>query len=294
VSEKFAFIDAEKAVFPIAKMCTWLGVSTSGFYEWSNRSASATASRRAHLAVLIQAIFEESDSTYGYRRVHSALIHQGDDCGPELVRAIMRELGLVPCQPRPWRPTTTQPGEGAEAIPDLVRRDFSADAPGRKMVGDITYLPTWQGFAYLATVIDCCTKECIGYAIADHMRAELVIDALRMAARNYDLEPGAIFHTDRGAQYLSQAFAEVADQLDVRHSVGRVGSCFDNAQAESFNATLKVERVNRTVYPTREHARKDVVRYIEFRYNTKRLHSALDYRTPREAYNEYQNQRQAA
>jgi transposase InsO family protein len=294
VSERFVLIDAEKAVFPVVKMCAWLGVSTSGFYEWSNRSASATAQRRAHLAVLIRAIFEESDSTYGYRRVHSALIHQGDDCGPDLVRAMMRELDLVPCQPRPWRPTTTQPGEGAEAIPDLVRRDFSADVPGRKMVGDITYLPTWQGFAYLATVIDCCTKECIGYAIADHMRAELVIDALRMAARNYDLEPEAIFHTDRGAQYLSQAFAEVADQLDVRHSVGRVGSCFDNAQAESFNATLKVERVNRTVYPTREHARKDVVRYIEFRYNTKRLHSALDYRTPREAYNDYQNQRQAA
>jgi transposase InsO family protein len=294
VSEKFALIDAEKAVFPIVKMCAWLGVSTSGFYEWSNRSVSVTAQRRAHLAVLIRAIFEESDGTYGYRRVHSALIHQGEDCGPALVRTIMRELGLVSCQPRPWRPTTTQPGEGAEAIPDLVKRDFSADAPGRKMVGDITYLPTWQGFAYLATVIDCCTKECIGYAIADHMRTELVIDALRMAARNYDLEPDAIFHTDRGSQYLSQAFAEVVEQLDVRHSVGRVGSCFDNAQAESFNATLKVERVNRTVYPTREHARKDVARYIEFRYNTKRLHSALGYRTPREAYNEYQNQRQAA
>ncbi|MDQ3900576.1 MAG: IS3 family transposase, partial [Actinomycetota bacterium] len=143
-------------------------------------------------------------------------------------------------------------------------------------------------------VIDCCTKECIGYAIADYLRAELVIDALRMAARNYCRQPGAIFHTDRGSQYLSQAFAEVVDQLDLRHSVGRVGSCFDNAQAESFNATLKVERVNRTTYPTREHARKDVARYIEFRYNTKRLHSALGYRTPQEARVDYQNQRQTA
>jgi len=258
VSEKFALIDAEKAMHPIVKMCAWLGVSTSGFYEWRNRPASATAQRRKRLAVLITAIFDESDGTYGYRRVHAALARQGDDCGPELVRDLMRELGLIPCQPRPWRPTTTQPGEGAEVVPDLVGRDFSADAPGRKMVGDITYLRTWQGFAYLATVIDCCTKECIGYAIADHMRAELVIDALHMAARNYRLEPKSIFHTDRGSQYLSQAFAEVAAQLDVRHSVGRVGSCFDNAQAESFNATLKVERVHRTVYPTREHARKDV------------------------------------
>jgi putative transposase len=294
VSEKFAFIEAEKADYPLVKMCGWLGVSTSGFYAWRDRPASATALRRARLVVLIEAIFDESDHTYGYRRVHAALTRRGEDCGLELVRDLMRELGLVPCQPRPWRPTTTQAGEGGGSIPDLVGRQFSADAPGSKLVGDITYLPTWQGFSYLATVIDCCTKECIGYAIADHMRASLVIDALRMAARNYCLEPGAIFHSDRGSQYLSQAVAEAAGQLDIRQSMGRVGSCFDNALAESFNASLKVERVNRTVYPTREHARKDVARYIEFRYNTKRLHSALEYRTPREAYNHYINQRQAA
>jgi len=289
-----SFIEAEKAHYSIVEMCGWLDVSTSGFYACRDRPASATARRRARLAVLVQAIFEESDGTYGYRRIHAALLRQGDDCGPELVRDLMRELQLVPCQPRPWRPTTTRAGEGGEGIPDLVGWKFTAEAPGTKLVGDITYLPTWQGFSYLATVIDCCTKECIGYAIADHMRAELVIDALRMAARNYDLEPGAIFHSDRGAQYLSQDFAEAAAQLDIRQSAGRVGSCFDNALAESFNSALKVERVNRTVYPTREHARRDVVRYIEFRYNTKRLHSALGYRTPHEVYSEYQNQRQAA
>jgi transposase InsO family protein len=241
VTDKFAFIDAEKAMFPIVKMCTWLDVSTSGYYEWRDRPASATVQRRQRLAAVIQAIFEESESTYGYRRVHAALVRQGDGCGPELVREIMRELGLVPCQPRPWRPTTTLPGDGAAAVPDLVGRDFSAEVPGRKLVGDITYLPTWQGFAYLATVIDCCTKECIGYAIADHMRAELVVDALRMAARNYDLEPQVIFHTDRGSQYLSHAFAEVAAQLDVRHSVGRVGSCFEVSQRRGFHPPLLSE-----------------------------------------------------
>lgn len=294
MSEKFAFIEAEKADYPILKMCAWLDVSTSGFYEWRDRPASATVRRRELLAALIRAIFDGSDRTYGYRRIHAALARQGERCCPELVRELMRELGLVPCQPRPWRPTTTRAGASVESIPDLVARDFTADTPGTKMVGDITYLRTWRGFVYLATVIDCCTKECIGYAIADHMRAELVIDALRMAARNYSLEPGAIFHSDRGSQYLSQAFAEAAEQLDIRQSAGRVGSCFDNALAESFNAALKVERVNRTVYPTREHARKDVARYIEFRYNTKRLHSALGYRTPREAHADYLNQRQAA
>jgi transposase InsO family protein len=293
VNAKYELIDAQKADYPIMKMCQWAEVSRSGYYEWRDRPASATARRRARLAELIEWIFEDSDGTYGHRRIHAALARQGEQASPELVRAIMRELDLVPCQPQPWRPTTTQPGDPA-AIPDLLGRDFTADAPGRKLVGDITYIPTWQGWLYLASVIDCATKACIGYAMADHMRAELVIDALDMAARNYDLAPGAIFHSDRGTQYMSGAFAEAAHRLDVRQSVGRTGVCFDNAQAESFNAALKVERVNRTVYPTREHARADIARYIEFRYNRKRLHSALGYRTPQEVYDEYQNGQLAA
>jgi putative transposase len=179
-------------------------------------------------------------------------------------------------------------------IPDLVNRDFTADAPGQKMVGDITYIPPWEGWVYLATVIDCYTKACVGYAIADHLRTELVIDALTMAARNYPLIEGAIFHSDRGTQYTSASFATATDLLDIRRSVGATGVCFDNALAESFNATVKVERVNRTVYPTREHARTDVARYIEFRYNTQRLHSALGYQTPQEVYDEYLNRQSAA
>lgn len=293
MSSRYEFIDGEKDAFPIVKMCKWSGVSTSGFYEWRGRSASATAVRRAQLAALIEWIFDDSDQTYGHRRVHAVLARQNERCTLELVRAIMRELGLVACQPRPWRPTTTVAGDAAP-IPDLVARDFGANAPGTKLVGDITYLPTWQGWLYLATVIDCHTKACIGYATADHLRAELVIDALHMAARNYRLADGAIFHSDRGTQYTSQAFAEATAALGIRRSVGQTGSCFDNALAESFNASLKVERVNRTVYPTREHARKDVTRYIEFRYNTKRLHSALGYRTPQEVHDAYRNQQQAA
>jgi transposase InsO family protein len=268
-------------------------VSTSGYYEWRDRPPSATAQRRGHLATLIEWIFTDSDQTYGHRRIRAALARQGEHVTPELVRAIMRERGLVPCQPRPFRPTTTLAGD-AGSIPDLVARDFTADVPGTKLVGDITYLPTWQGWLYLATVIDCHTKACIGYALAEHLRADLVIDALQMAARNYTLADGAIFHSDRGTQYTSRSFAEAAAELGILRSVGRTGSCFDNALAESFNASLKVERVHRTVYPTREHARKDVTRYIEFRYNTKRLHSALGYRTPKEVHDEYRNQQLAA
>jgi transposase InsO family protein len=293
MSGKFELIDAQKADFPIVKMCEWAEVSTSGYYEWRDRPASATAARRKRLAVLVKAVFKHSDQTYGYRRVHAQLVRQGEQVSPELVRELMRELDLVACQPRPWRPTTTVPGDPGP-IPDLVNRNFTADAPGEKMVGDITYIPTWEGWLYLATVIDCYTKACIGYAMANHLRAELVIDALNMAARNYPLADGAIFHSDRGTQYTSTSFAAAADLLNIRRSVGATGVCFDNALAESFNAAVKVERVNRTVYPTREHARKDVARYIEFRYNTQRLHSALGYQTPQEVYDEYLNRQFAA
>ena len=293
MSAKFEFIDAQKADFPIVRMCEWVEVSTSGYYDWRDRPASATAIRREHLAALVKAVFEQSDQTYGYRRVHAQLVRQGEQVSPELVRELMRELDLIACQPRPYRPTTTVPGDPG-AIPDLVTRNFTAQAPGQKMVGDITYIPTWEGWLYLGTVIDCCTKACIGYAMADHLRTELAIEALAMAARNYPLAEGAIFHSDRGTQYTSAAFAAAANLLGIRRSVGATGVCFDNALAESFNAAVKVERVNRTVYPTREHARKDVARYIEFRYNTQRLHSALAYQTPQEAYDEYLNRQSAA
>jgi putative transposase len=293
VSRRYGFIDAEKANYPIGKMCEWIGVSRSGFHEWRGRASCAAAGRRERLKVLIAHVFVDSDGTYGYRRVHAQLVRWGVDAGDELVRRLMRGLGLVACQPRPWRPVTTVAGDAA-AIPDLVARDFTAAAPGTKLVGDITYIRTWEGWLYLATVIDCYTKACIGYALADHMRTSLVTAALDMAAANYTLADGAIFHSDRGTQYVSEQFAGHAKKLGLRRSVGRTGVCYDNAQAETFNAAVKVERVNRTVYPTREHARKDVIRYIEFRYNTTRLHSALGYRTPLEAYTDYINNHNAA
>jgi len=293
VSSKYEFIDAEKANYPITKMCDWMDVSRSGFHEWRGREESATVKRQEELKILIQHVFTDSDGTYGYRRVHAELARLGVDAGDELVRRLMREMGLVACQPRPWRPVTTIAGDAA-TIPDLVRRDFTADAPGTKLVGDITYVRTWEGWLYLATVIDCHTKACIGYAMADHMRTDLVTAALDMAVANYPLAEDAIFHSDRGTQYTSEAFAEQAGKIGLRRSVGRTGVCYDNAQAETFNAAVKVERVNRTAYPTREHARKDVTRYIEFRYNTKRLHSALGYRTPHEAYTDYINTHNAA
>jgi putative transposase len=297
VSDGCEFIDAEYATGAaaptITQMCEWLGVSRSGFYEWRSRPESATAKRRKRLALLIKAIFDDSDGTYGHRRVAAQLARQGIVAGAELVRKLMRELGLVACQPRPWRPSTTVQGQ-AGPIPDLVHRDFTAEKPGQKMVGDITYIPTWEGWEYLATVIDCATRKVIGWAMGDNYKTPLIAAAIEMAARNVALPAGAIFHSDRGSNYTSAEFAGVLEGLGIRQSVGRTGICYDNALAESFNAAVKVERVHRTAYPTRKRARKDIARYIEIRYNRKRLHSALGYRTPQEAHDEYLNRQLAA
>lgn len=297
MSDVYEFIDAEYATCPAAPaitcMCRWLGVSKSGFYEWRSRPESATARRREGLKLLISKAFEDSGGTYGYRRVWEQLARWGVRAGAELARALMRELGLVACQPRPWRPATTVQGQ-AGPVPDLVNRDFTAAAPGEKMVGDITYIPTWEGWVYLATVIDCATRKVTGWAVDDNYKTPLITAAIEMAARNLELPVGAIFHSDRGSNYTSAEFAAVLERLGIRQSVGRTGICFDNALAESFNAALKVERVHRTVYPARKKAKEDIAQYIELRYNQTRLHSALGYRTPQEALDEYLNRQLAA
>jgi len=275
-------------------MCRWLRVSSSGYYEWRRRPQSATAARREKLKQLIVAVFEASDETYGHRRIHAALLRSGQSCSVELVRALMRELGLVPCQPRPWRHSLTDQNPAAGPIPDLVRRDFTASAPGEKMVGDITYIPTWQGWVFLATVIDCYTKAVVGWAMSDNYKTPLISNAIKMAARNHHIADGAIFHSDRGSNYTSTEFGEVLRKLGIRQSVGRTGICYDNAMAESFFAALKNERVHRTQYPTRKRAMDDVARYIELRYNSQRLHSGLGYKTPNEVHNEYLNGQRAA
>jgi putative transposase len=297
VSDVYEFIDAEYATGPaapaITRMCAWLEVSKSGFYEWRSRPESATAKRREELKLLVTKSFDDSDGTYGHRRIWAQLARWGVRAGRELVRALMRELGLVACQPRPWRPATTRQGQ-AGPIPDLVNRDFTAAVPGEKMVGDITYIPTWEGWVFLATVIDCATRKVIGWAMDDNYRTPLITSAIGMAARNLELPADAVFHSDRGSNYTSGEFAAALERLGIRQSVGRTGICFDNSLAESFNAALKVERVHRTAYPTRKKALQDIARYIELRYNRTRLHSALGYRTPQEALNEYLNRQFAA
>ena len=295
---KYEYIDSQKndpaEVNPATKMCAWLGVSTSGFYHWASRPQSATAARRGLLAGRIRHFFTASDGTYGYRRIHADLAADNVECSPELVRQIMRQEGLVPCQPRPFRVTTQSDAQAAADMPDLVKRDFTADRPGVKFVGDITYIHTWQGFIYLATVIDCYSKKVVGWAIADHMRTELVADALKNAAATTWIEADAVFHSDRGSVYTSAEYRALVTDLGMRSSMGRTGVCWDNAMAESFFSALKNERVHRTTYPTKERARRDVIAYIEGFYNSRRRHSALGYRRPNEVHYSYQQPAQAA
>ncbi|MGH7485684.1 MAG: IS3 family transposase, partial [bacterium] len=179
-------------------------------------------------------------------------------------------------------------------IPDLVGRDFTAATPGTKLVGDITYIRTWTGWLYLATVIDCYSRKVIGWSMGQSMRTQLIIDAISMAATNVELAEKCIFHSDRGSQYTSTEFHKHLATLDLRPSVGRTGICWDNAMAESFFAALKNELVYRTAFPTPQHARRAIVEYIEVFYNRQRIHSGLDYQTPDEVHTAYLNQQIAA
>lgn len=228
---------------------------------------SAAGVRRRELTVKIGHYFNDSDGTYGYRRIAAELARAGERVHSDTVRAIMRAEGLVAAQPH-LKVRTTNPADDGDGRPDLVGRDFTAEAPGRKRVGDITYIPTRRGFCYLATVLDCCTKKAVGYAVADHMRTELISAALNMAVRNCGCARDVtVFHSDRGSQYMSREYSDLLGTYGIRASVGRAGVCWDNAWAESFNATLKNERVHRMVYRTKDEAIRDVVSWIELRYS---------------------------
>jgi putative transposase len=284
-----ALIEAEKANYPIAWMCRQLAVPRSSFY--ARRAAAdtvtATAARRQMLAELVAKVFDDSRGTYGCRRVAAELNRQGHPASVGLIADLMRELELVACQPRSYK-TTTIAGEEPVESPDLIERDFYAPLPGQRLVGDITYLRTREGWLYLATVIDLATRMVVGWQLAQHMRTSLVTDALAMAITGGHAPAGVIFHSDRGCQYTSGEFARFCVDNQVRASVGRTGVCWDNAAAESFFATLKNEMYYRQRFDTRSRARFAVAEYIEIFYNRRRLHSHLGYRTPAEALADHQ------
>nr|WP_107059172.1 IS3 family transposase [Streptomyces sp. NRRL B-1347] len=269
--------------YGVKRLCHVLGVSRSSFYHW-RRTAADRAARQAadaQLAARIRAVHRESDGTYGVPRITAELREtSGEAVNHKRVARIMRESGIEGVRLR-RRHHTTVPDPAAAKAPDLIRRDFTAITPNTKYVGDITYLPLDGGkFCYLATVIDLASRRLAGWAIADHMRTDLVTDALAAAVRTRGSLAGAIMHTDHGAQYTSRAFAEACRSAGVRQSMSAVGSSADNALAESFNATFKRETLQgRKSWPDEREARLDAFRWLH-RYNTRRRHSRLGQRSP--------------
>jgi putative transposase len=259
-------------------LCAVLEVSRSGFYDWANRGRSPRRVTDDELLEQIRKIHQESRGTYGSPRVHAELAARGWRVGRKRVARLMRAAGLVGAHRR--RRVSLTVAERAAVIPDRVARNFGPRGrPGQRWVGDISYLPTATGWLYLATVLDLATRKIVGYAMAEHMRAELVCDALTMAVRRCPPAPGCVFHSDRGSQYTSAAFADTLAAHQITGSTGRTGSCFDNAVAESFFATLKCE-IGAVSWTSRSAARMAVYEWIEVFYNRTRRHSALNYDTP--------------
>jgi transposase InsO family protein len=282
----YTFIAEEKAnpdgVWTVSEMCRVLEVSRSGFYDWESRPPSQRELTDRQLAVEIEAIWECSGRTYGAPRVHAWLRRQGFNPSCKRVARIMREQGLEGESGR-RKVRTTIVDKKAKAATDRVGRDFNPTAPNVTWCGDITYLATGEGWLYLATVIDLFSRRVIGWSLTEHMRSSLVVDALAaaVATRGGNVD-GVIFHSDRGSQYTSAEFGEFCDGRGVLQSMGATGVCFDNAAAESFFGSLKRELAHRRRWATRGEARRDVVRWIEGWFNTRRLHSTLSYLSPLE------------
>jgi len=291
-----SFVGAEKAAgHGVARACRLLKVSRAAYYQRRNGAPSARRTADAALAARITSIHTESKGTYGSPRVHQALRRQDISCGKRRVARLMRAAGLEGRRKKRWR-TTTIADPAADRARDLIQRDF-APRPGadRRYAGDITYIMTWEGWAYLATDIDLSSRRVVGWALADHMRTSLVEDALSMAFTTRRPADGVIFHSDRGAQYTSTDYAALASANGVILSVSRKGECWDNAVAESFFATIKRELINDRAWPTRAGLHRAVFDYIEGWYNTRRLHSALGYLSPAEYESTHHNAtRQAA
>ena len=275
----FRFIAAQKACHSVKTMCRVLGVSRSGFHAWERRPPCAREVADRGLIERIGPIHKRSRKTYGARRVHAELARQGVHVGRKRVERLMRRVGLSGLVKR-RRGRTTIRVPGVRTAPDLVARDFNPKRPDQLWVADITYLRTWEGWLYLAAVMDCYSRRIVGWSIADHMRAELVVDALEMALARRKPAAGLVHHSDQGSQFVSLVFAQRCQDAGVEISMGARGCAYDNAVKESFFASLKKELVYRQSWPTKADLRTAVFDYIEVFYNRSRLHSTLGYLSP--------------
>jgi putative transposase len=279
---KFTLIDEEKTHHPVSRMACVLGVSRAGYHAWEKREPSARKTADEQLKVRIGEIHAASFGIYGAPRVHAELADTyGIHVGRKRVARLMRELGIQGVSRRGKRKAKKSASE-MPAAPDLVKRDFTAERPDELWVADITYIPTWEGWLFLAAVVDVCTKRCCGWSMRNDLTADLVVDALGMAVtlRRPGLE--TIHHSDRGSQYRSLAIGKTLKESGIMASMGSKGDAYDNAAAESFMATIKTELIYRNRFKTKDEARLAVFRYIEGFYNPIRRHSALGYKSPAE------------
>jgi putative transposase len=276
----FRFVAAKKAEHSIKTMCRVLGVSRSGFHAWENRAPSRRRREDELLVERIRAIHDQNRKVYGSPRIHAELrLADGVRVGRKRVERLMRQAGLSGLVARK-RGRTTIRVAGVRVCEDLVDRAFLAAAPNRLWVADITYLRTWEGWLYLVAVQDVFSRRIVGWSIADHMRTELVTDALQMALAQRRPAPGLIWHTDQGSQFVSLAFGQKARAAGIAQSMGSKGDCFDNAVAESFFATLKKELIHGRSWPSKAELRTEVFEYIEIFFNRRRRHSTLGFLSP--------------
>ncbi len=291
---RYRFVEAESRRYSVTQLCRIAQVSRTAYYEWQDGEPSPRARDDAAMTATIRAIHAASDGQYGVPRVLAELRAQGHEVGRKRVARLMTAAGLRGRRPPRWVRTTT-PDPTPPAIPDLVHGQFAAASPDVLWVGDITYIRTWEGWLYLATVLDVFSRRVIGFALAGHMRASLVCDALTMAVatRGGDVD-GVIFHSDRGSQHTSAEFRALCEAHGVKPSMGKTGVCWDNALAESFFATYKLELIEPRSWLTRARTRTATVYWIEAVYNRQRRHSAVDMMSPVDYEDRYWNRRAAA
>jgi putative transposase len=281
----FGFIAARKAEHSIKLMCRVLGVSRSGFHAWRRREPCVRAVEDERLTGRIREIHRSNRGVYGSPRIHAELrLVDGERIGRKRVERLMRQDALSGLQEKRWR-TTTIRVPGVRVCEDLVERSFAAAGPDRIWVADITYLRTWEGWLYLAAIQDLFSRRIVGWGMADHMRSELVVDALEMALGRRRPAPGLIYHSDQGSQFVSLAFGQAARAAGIAQSMGSRGDCYDNAVAESFFATLKKELIHRRSWPSKAELRTEVFDYIEVFFNRQRRHGTLGMLSPVEFEN---------
>ena len=268
-----------QAAFAVRAMCRVLGLSPSGYYAWLDREPSARAKRDEELTERIEAVWSENRRVYGRPRIYADLKEAGERVGEKRVGRLMKQAGIQGVSRRRRGMKTTQRNEDARPAPDLVERNFSADGPDQLWVADITYVPTWAGFLYLAVVVDAWSRRVVGWSMATHLRTELVLDALNMATWQRRPER-VIHHSDQGTQPTSIAFGLRCKEVGVRPSMGSVGDAYDNAMCESFFATLECELLDQQRFQTQAEAKMAVFDFIEGFYNPRRRHSALGQISP--------------